>query len=350
MQDKYGIYKLIYADDHEIKLILYGPDENGKLNYNLLVDGNNYFTLSHTRNNTQKRLSAKDRDYPDPIKKNASGYQINKKQYMPGHCIDHVDSIIPSNDILKRHGKICCSSFNSENYIPEIQKDYWGLYMRKGLVTEQRKNHQGYAQLVEYPEQPHFTAAKVALPESLYFFRLDGHYQPQQVCWIEWSQNYNQHKKPSKTNMVEHMEQFSTSLEASPRALVWDIRNTDRSWGKFVSDKRLLGHQIRKNEGIDSFNPERDQLYAYGDASSLEYANSYASISMALAASLQKKIKLTSATLNKAIQQGEKLMELDAKSKIINRNRLFWVQKYHNEQQPGFEDKAIVDAVRQLTF
>ncbi|MBA2653323.1 MAG: hypothetical protein H0U73_13830 [Tatlockia sp.] len=148
----YGVYRLRDADEHEIILIIYGPDEKDQINYNLLIDGNNYYTLSHTRNNTQTRLRAVDRHYPSPIKTNAAGYQFDDTQYMPGHCVDHVDSIIPSKNIVNTYGTDCISSYNPANYIPEVQKDYWGLHMRKQLVGHQRKEGNSYAKLAEYPD------------------------------------------------------------------------------------------------------------------------------------------------------------------------------------------------------
>ncbi len=336
------------ADEHTIILIIYGPDEKDQINYNLLVDRNNYYTLSHTRDSTQTRLRAKDRHYPSPIKTNASGYQFDGVQYMPGHCADHVDSIIPPKNIIIKYGTDCISSFNPANYIHEVQKDYWGLYMRKGLVAEQRKEGNSYAQLTEYSDNPDFTVSGAAIPESVYFYCLDKKYNPNQVAWIDWDINYNDHKKPKNLGMMSHMEGHSTSLEAAPRALIWDVKNSSRTWRKAVRDNRILGHNIRNNV-VDSFNPDKDQIYAYGNSSTLEYTNSYASISAALAASPQNKVKLVKENLKKAVNLGESLVNLDGEKMPIDENRYLWVKKYHKENKPGFEDDAMIDAIKQLT-
>ena len=346
---EYGVYKSKHADEHQIVLIVYGPDEKNQINYNLLIDGNNSFTLSHTRDSTQTRLRAKDRHYPSPIKANATGYQFGGTQYMPGHCVDHVDSIIPPANIVKKYGADCISSFNPANYIPEVQKDYWGLYMRKGLVGEQRKGGCSYAQLAEYPDNPNLTVSGAAVPESVYFYCLDKEYKPKQVSWIDWDVNYNDHKKPKATSMMSHMETYSTSLEAAPQALIWDVNNSARTWRKTVRDSRILGHNIRKKV-VDSYNPDRDQIYAYGNSSTLEYTNSYASISAALAASPQGKVKLTKENLKKAVNHGLSLLELDETKMPVDENRYKWVKQYHKEEKPGFEDDDLVDTVKQLTF
>ncbi len=39
--------------------------------------------------------------------------------------------------------------------------------MRKGLVVEQRKEGNSYAQLAEYPDIPDFTLSGAAIPESV---------------------------------------------------------------------------------------------------------------------------------------------------------------------------------------
>lgn len=347
--DEYGIYKSTYTHYVEMVLIVYGPDEKSHINYNLLVDGHNSYTLSHTRNSLQTRLTSRDRSYPSPIKSNASGYKFNVTQYMPGHCIDHIDSIIPPANIVKKYGNDCNSSFNFANYIPEIQKDYWGLHMRKGLVLAQRKLGCSYAQLVEYPDEPNFTVSGAAIPESVYFYSLSPVYKPKSVSWIDWEVNYNNHKKPKNLNMVQHMENYSTSLAAAPKALIWDINKSPNEWIKAVKDSLNLGHNI-KNNVVESYNSDKDQLYAYGNSSMLELTNSYASISTALAASPQGKIKLTKANLNQAIKHGLKLLDLDKKTMPINEKRYDLVNEYHINEMPGFEDEETIDVIKQLTF
>lgn len=347
VKDKYGIYKLNYAADIAIQLILYGPNIEKKINYNLLVDGKNFYSLAHT-NSDRVRLAGRDRKYPDPIKRDASGYSTALTQYMPGHCIDHVDTIIPPEDVIKKYGLDCYSSFNSNNYIPEVQKDYWGLYMRKGLVDAQRKAGQNYAQLTEYTDAPIFTESNTAIPESVYFFRLDGQYKPQQVSWIDWSKDYNQQKKPKEKKMIEHMQDFSTNLETAPRLLLWDLSHSDRTWRKEVRDNRILGHNIREAR-VASYSPNRDQIYAYGRSSVLEYTDNYSSISTALAASSEGQGELAKTNLIKAAVHGSKLLELDEKRRPVDANRWTWVHRYHKEGKPGFEDEGTVDAIKQLS-
>lgn len=346
---QYGVYKLNYINPCSIELILYGPDEKNQINYNLVVDGHNFYTLSHTRNGEQARLKSKDRKYPKPINTNASGYYTKTTPYMPGHCVDHVDSIIPPAEILARYGKNCISSYHHSNYIPEVQKDYWGLTMRRGLVAAQRKAGLSYAQLAEYGDNYQKTISGAAIPESVYFYCLNAHYKPNMVSWIDWDKDYNQHKKNSKVTVVKHMESFSTSVEAAPKALIWDVNASDEKWTKAVRDTRYLGHNIRKNK-VKSYNSARDQIYAYSNSSVLEYQNSYSSISAALAASELSQVKLTKAMLTKAVNQGLKLIELDEPLKPINKNRYKWVKHFHNTEKPGFDDEEVLDAIKQLTF
>lgn len=349
VDDEYGIYKSTYTHYQELVLIVYGPDEKSQINYNLLVDGHNFYTLSHTRNHSQIRLKSTDRSYPSPINTSASGYNFNGIQYMPGHCIDHVDSIIPPDNIVKKYGKDCNSSFNFANYIPEVQKDYWGLYMRKGLVMAQRKLGYSYAQFVEYPDEPDFTVSGAPIPESVYFYSFNSVYKPKSVSWIDWEVNYNDYKKPKNLTMVKHMENHSTSLAAAPRALIWDIHNSPGEWKKKVEESLNLGHDI-KNKVVESHNSNRDRLYAYGKASMLELTDSYSSISTALAASPQGKIKLVKANLNQASKHGSKLLDLDNKKMPVNEKRYNLVHKYHINEMPGFEDEDTIDMIKQLTF
>lgn len=345
--ENYGIYKLTYADEHDIELFIYGPDEKNQINYNLLVDGNNIYSFAHTRNKDQNRLTAKDRKYPQPINTNASGFVSDTTHYMPGHCVDHIDSIVPPKAAIKSYGANCNSSYNSANYIPEIQKGSWGLYMRTGLVAAQRKKELAYAQFVEYPDKPKTTVSGVDIPESVYFFCLNAQYHPTSIAWVDWQKNYNLEKKAKNTTMVEHMRSFSTSIDAAPKSLLWDINNSDRSWRKAVRDNRKLGHDIR-NESVASYNPDRDQIYAYGSASALEYNNSYASISAALAASPQSKVKLVKANLHKAVDFGEQLVALDEKIIPIDSDRLEWIKSFYKKGKPGFRDDAVLDTIKQL--
>lgn len=344
----YGLYKLSYANEHHFDLILYGPDENGHINYNFLVDKNNVYTLAHTRSQEQAHLSARDRKYPYPIMRNASGYKGNERLFMPGHCVDHVDSIIPSSELVMRWGEDCNSSYNPANYIPEVQKDYWGLHMRRALVGYQRKNALPYAQLAEYPDQPELTLSKAAVPSSVYFYCLDEHYAPNRVAWINWETDHRLHKKDKNTTMYQHMSRFSTPTDAAPHALVWDINYSSRDWRTEVRNKRILGHEIRKHPERHR-NVQRDQLYAYSAASSIEISDSYSSISTALAASPLSK-KLTKATLKKATQHGAKLLELDDKRLPVDQNRLQWVKTFHKQEKPGFEHDDLVDSVRKLSM
>jgi hypothetical protein len=344
----YGIYKLTYAYEHSLKIILYGPDEKSKINYNFIVDGNNFFTLAHTRTQKQDRLGSRERKYPSPINTNASGYKANGLQMMPGHCVDHVDSIIPSAEKVKLWGFDCNSSYNAANYLPEIQKDYWGLYMRKGLVEYQRKSSLPYAQLAEYIDQPNLTSSNSTVPSSVYFYCLDKEYSPNMVAWINWDTNHNEHKKNKNTTMYTHMKSFSTPTEAAPTALLWDVNHSDRAWRHEIRNKRILGHKIRNNP--EQFrNAQKDQLYAYGAASSLEIADSYSSISAALAASPVSK-KLAIANLEKATQHGFKLLDLDEEKMPVDNSRLEWVKNFHKKQNAGFESDDLVDAIKKLAM
>ncbi|MBA2657337.1 MAG: hypothetical protein H0U70_10235 [Tatlockia sp.] len=116
-----------------------------------------------------------------------------------------------------------------------------------------------------------------------------------------------------------------------------------------VRDSRILGHNIG-NKVVDSINPDRDQIYAYGNSSTLEYTNSYGSISAALAASPQNKLKLVKENFKKAVSLGESLVILDMKKMPVDKNRYKWVKKYPNENKPGFEDEEMIDVIKQLTF
>jgi hypothetical protein len=343
VEKEYGLYRIEYADEYNLELILYGPDEKGRINYNFLADGKNIYTLAHTRDIKATRLIDKNRKYPDPIKSSAAGYTLSEVSYMPGHCIDHVDSIVDFNLKANKRGTSSCSTYNYGNYIPEIGGGYWGKYMRKSAANRQRKNKQNYSQFVEYPDNPQKTSCGAAIPESVYFNMLGDAYQTQASYWISWDSTY---KKQKKIKMQDFLSDFSSG--APPKPLLWSSNSTDRTWRKTVRNHRKLGHQLRQGV-VKSCNSDRDQLYAYGRSATMEYENSYSSISAALAASPQKKVKQVSQTLKKAIKHGEKIANLDEGASIIDSDRLKWVVNYSKKEQPGFEDDQIVDAVKQLS-
>ncbi|MBA2653322.1 MAG: hypothetical protein H0U73_13825 [Tatlockia sp.] len=54
--------------------------------------------------------------------------------------------------------------------------------------------------------------------------------------------------------------------------------------------------------------------------------------------------------LTKAINHGERLANLDGKKMPIDENRYKWVNKYHKENKPGFEDEGMIDVIKQLTY
>ena len=355
-EHRYVIFKICYANEHHIELILYGPDEKGQINYNLVVDQNNHYSLFHTRDKNQIRLKPKDRSYPEPIKKNASGYFIANKQYMPGHCGDHVDSIIPPEEITRTLGKACCSSYNKANYIPEIKKDYWGLNLRKALVRIQRASRGLYAQWVEYPDNFKNNGFFTAVPESVYFYQYDLACELEQVYWIDWSRDYNLEKKPKNTRMKDHLKKYRADLMAAPKALLWNINIKNSDWKEKVLTKQNLGDQIintqRTNTQENStykINNGRDQLYAYGAASSFEYRSCFSSVSLSLSALDYQKYKLADAAIQKVIKHGEKLLDCGYQVSVINRdNQLKHLISRYQQSRLNFGSDTVVDALKQL--
>lgn len=279
---KPAILKSIDAPEHELDIILYGPDKN-KINYIFQVDGVTWQSFSHTRAGkspprkfpmTARHYTVKDFEYDDA------------KSHIRGHCIDHQDTMLVGPQKFY-------STFDCRNYIPEPHYKYWGLTMRRLITAEIRKNNNAYMQFVHYPQTPYITIDKTPVPDYGYLYEVEvdkdkpytERYSLEKVYNFDWDTHYAVKKGTGK--VLDFAQNYKTSTESAPTVKIYDVSASDR-------DLRLQIRNMNKKylsimEGnIFSFDPKRDAFFIKNNCADKEFE----SINRKIEASLHaKKVK-----------------------------------------------------------
>jgi len=88
-----GIIRHQYSFEHDIEILIYGPDKNGSINFLCRCDQVTFYSFAHTQ---QKGFPAQ-RDYPlksQDYKVIAYDYRAARfNNHIRGHMIDHHDTI-----------------------------------------------------------------------------------------------------------------------------------------------------------------------------------------------------------------------------------------------------------------
>lgn len=192
------LLKYHLAPDHDIKIVIYGPDINKRINFLALIDNRVYQSFTWTRPSKDPFMdhgSVERRRYPITLEDfhvhdyYLLGGRIYREEEpvmkcMRGHCNDKHDTMaigrnlplgigpkkitpIPVSEIKTVEGRYY-STFDKRNYLPEPESG-WGEKLRNHYVKSIRKSNGYYIQYPYYSLLPRLTNNGTAVPDGVTF-------------------------------------------------------------------------------------------------------------------------------------------------------------------------------------
>ena len=333
------ILKTNLAEDHDLEVIVYGPDGE-KINYVFLVDGKTTQSFANTK--SKKESKAIDRNYPMSISdytvqdfsykslNNLASKSISKS-HLRGHCIDHADTMFVG-------AKCYYSTYDPRNYIPETPYKYWGLHMRRLLVNNLRKSSQAYMQFVNYPESSYITKNGTPVPDYVYFYPVSFKCEKHSVFSaynIDWSANYKLQNK-DKLDVLSFSSRYKTSNP--PLVLIWDSSASDKYCRKSLNIARTKINKIKYSHTTTS-NQGRDLCLANRALAEVEFESSWGRFSTAIYSSLQEKgASEVKTQLLHGLVTKQSFLDNDQKDKYIYKAQVKKVRSLFKKEASGFSD------------
>jgi hypothetical protein len=341
---KYSIVREESTNDHELRLILFGPNTTKKINYLFLIDGVTAYSFAHAqKNSTLKRAYPMSlSDYKVP------GYNYSKTRFsghVRGHLIDLPDTIISQG--------IPYSSDDRRNYIPEPPEYEWGLGIRRLKVQEIRKTGGAYAQLSVYLKEPWKTANNTSVPDNIYFYHYTSnpnnyvYTSDTNVLNVSWEEDLS---RPKGHKVLAYASNnFTSSTEAVPVVVPYDPISSDR-------DLRYLGRNtLRKiddltQKKIHSHSPQHDKLVAQWDAGDKEFESSTRKLNTAIYAGTVEEFPLSKNYIVRSLDFAESLNELDDSTIELFSNEIVREGFKFFKNNPKLDlDDEFYDHFKQLT-
>lgn len=248
--DNYSVIRDASTKEHDIRIVLYGPDRTNYINFICQVDGRTTYSFGHTKNGR----GPNNRTYPMTSSDyRVRGYDYASKKYkshVRGHLIDHQDTIL---------GKPTLSTYDARNYVPEPPIYEWGLGFRRLKIGELRKQRGGgaYAQMNTYSDTPLLTANGTAVPEDIRVYTYSKHedYPSKEVYHVDPEENMS---RPQGMKVLEHAaNHFASSYEAAPVVVTYSPGLSDRSL-------RKQGREVSKKETLIG-TPKAPSRFVYKD-------------------------------------------------------------------------------------
>ena len=308
-KDNYSIICNALSPKHNISLILYGPDATqGHINFLCQVDGVTTYSFAHTKpsNEIDRKYPMKEGDYRVP------GYNYTNKKYkrhVQGHLIDHIDTI---------HQGSNSSTYDARNYVPEPPQYEWGLGYRRCKVGVLRKQPGGgaYAQYNVYPEHPIKTADGTPVPEDVRFYAYSNDYVAQaDIVHVKFEEEM-QRKKGVK--VLEHAEQFKSSLAAAPVVQTYEAEMSDRDLRR---EGRKTWKKISQIDEGDIFSrfKNKDRMLFSCVAGDLEFEASSRQLRTGISAEADETTR--NSFLARSLHLAKKLCDLDGGSPFNKKDK-----------------------------
>lgn len=344
---KYSLIREKTVPEQKFLIVIYGPNKNKipRINYIMQIDGVTAYSFAHTKNGEEpkRRYPMSKGSYCVPgFNYQAARY---KKEHVKGHLIDHKDTIMTTSSVD-------WSTYDARNYIPEPPEYEWGLGLRRLAVKKIRDRGDGgaYAQLTCYSDNPKITVNGTKVPDFVYFYpyRVDQYdYIKENPYNVEWLEKLS---RPKGKKVLEHAEiNFTTSVDAAPVVVPYDVRSPDRAFRYEGRQKLKKTQQIETGDVVSRFKG-KDGLFANCDTGDMEFEGSSRKIFAALFADeRQDKKNLSKKYIERSAKFGEGLIELDEKNvTIISTEAEKAIKPFFtkHEEDPELDDLA--DIFRKL--
>jgi len=238
---KYGMMRHQDSVEHEMEVLIYGPDDKGLINFICRRDHVSFFSFAHTQDvgaPAQRRYPLTSKAY----KVRGFDYTHTKyKHHIRGHMIDHHDSIL----------KTWNSTADIRNYSPEAPIYEWGMGIRRLVTADLRALPHGgvYAQYNSYGLNPLKTANGTPVPDQVRLFTYQCHvkndaagkrttnYLSLDLFHISYAEPL---EKPEQGKILEHArENYCADWESAPIIFAYEPEASDRGL-------RLRGRNIQK--------------------------------------------------------------------------------------------------------
>lgn len=327
--NNYSVIRNSRAQEHELTLVLYGPDKSNYINFICCVDGVTTYSFGHTKKGKgpDRKFPMRGADYRVP------GYDYTNKKYkahVRGHLIDHQDTIRQNQN---------SSTYDRRNYVPEPPQYEWGLGFRNQKVAALR-NHQhcgAYAQMNVYPETPLQTADGTNVPEDVRFFAYDkgNGYVAKEVYHVEFEEEMT---RPKGKKVLEHAkERFLSSLESSPVVVPYAPELTDRALrhqGRTaaIKEKNILAQKIYSRF------QEKDSLFSAYTAGDREFESAGRQLHAGIAT--KEVNQLSNSYLNRSRFFATQLADLDEIPPYTKIEALEW-QRYAKDKREVIDDETV---------
>jgi hypothetical protein len=345
---KHSIIRHTMADEHKLKLILYGPNAAGQINFLFQVDGVTHYSFAHTRRgkDPQRSYPMGQNDFRVPGFNYANA---DFNSHVKGHLIDHKDT-------MQIGPTATWSTYDLRNYIPEPPEYEWGLKIRNQQVGALRRmpSQTAYAQIVLYPGKPLLTINRTPVPEGGYFisFNVVGdQFTRLSVFDVTWGENM---KRPNGTKVLEHANQnLTSSLAASPVVQVYSPEDTDRAVRYQLRDLNKTANAIADGTA-KSRNPQRAEDFPRVGAADKEIEHSNNNLTAAITANRHRNIPAAHQYTKRSLFQAEKLQEggeASPFSKDISQQGLLLFQSIENDSAWGdaeIDVESLTDQFRGL--
>ena len=250
--NNYSIIRNKRSEEHDIAIVLYGPDKTNYINFICRVDEVTTYSFGQTKNGS----GPSKRTFPMTLDDfHVNGYDYSGKKYrqhVRGHLLDHQDSIL---------GVPTISTYDARNFVPEPPEYEWGLGFRRLKVQELRNSGGGaYAQLNCYSDRPLITKNGTPVPDDVRFYAYNKKpdYTAKEVFHVEFEENMF---RPKGTPVLAHAaSNFMSSLAASPVVATYDPDTSDRGLRlqcrnlakkeQAIADEEVFSRFIAKDQGI----------------------------------------------------------------------------------------------------
>ena len=328
--DNYSIIRNKRSENHEIMIVIYGPDKTKYINFICRVDDVTTYSFGHTKNGK----GPGNRAYPVNLNNfRVDGYDYADKKYkqhVRGHLIDHQDSII---------GVPTISTYDFRNYVPEPPQYEWGLGFRRLKVQELRNSGGGaYAQFNSYSDKPFITQNGTPVPDDVRFYAYSKKpdYKATEVFHVEFEEDMF---RPAGVSVLSHAaKNFMSSPDASPVVATYNPDSSDRALRLQCRNLSKKEQSIRSEKVVSRF-LKKDQQIAAFSAADTEFESAGLQLH---AGAIARRKKTSLSYVKRALFFGNELAELEDDSvSVFTRDQI-------NEAQTFFakrKDKGDMDAL-----
>ena len=292
------------SKEHDIRIVLYGPDRTNYINFICQVDGKTTYSFAHTKNGQ----GPGDRSYPmSTANYRVLGYDYLLKKYgshVRGHLIDHQDTIT---------GKPNLSTHDARNYVPEPPEYEWGLGFRRLKISELRKQRGGgaYAQMNVYSEASLITANGTPVPDDVRVYTYDkqNNYPSKEVYHVEFEENMY---RPQGVKVLDHAAaNFASSIAASPVVSIYSPGLSDRAL-RASGRASLIKESNIGTPLVPSRFVYKDKIYAASSAGDKEFETAGRQLHTGILA--EEDISTSLEYVKRAMFFGDDLSSLDGAS------------------------------------